>query len=69
MAKKILDTREGRMIHIRLPQEVHKRLRIHAAEMDTTIQDWVAAAVITELKRQEEEISGQAGSKQVDERS
>jgi hypothetical protein len=48
-------TREGRMIHVRLPPEVHKRLRIRTAEMDTTIQDWVTAIVIKELEHQERE--------------
>jgi predicted HicB family RNase H-like nuclease len=49
------DTREGRMIHVRLPPEVHKRLRIRTAEMDTSIQEWVAAVVIKELEHQETE--------------
>jgi len=47
------DRRNGRMIHIRLPEEVHKRLRIKVAEEDTTIQDWVAAVVAKALERQE----------------
>jgi predicted HicB family RNase H-like nuclease len=42
-----------RMIHIRLSQDVHKRLRIRAAELDTSIQEWVAQTVIRELDRQE----------------
>jgi hypothetical protein len=53
MPKRTEDTREGRMIHVRLPPEVHKRLRIRTAEMDTSIQDWVAAVVIKELEHQE----------------
>lgn len=44
-----------RMIHVRLPEEVHKRLRIRAAEMDETIQDWVLEALQKELDRQEKE--------------
>jgi hypothetical protein len=46
------EKRNGRMIHVRLPEEVHKRLRIKVAEDDTTIQDWVAAVVAIELERQ-----------------
>ena len=53
MPKKNNDKRDGRMIHVRLPEEVHKRLRIKVAELDTTIQDWVAAALTKELERQE----------------
>jgi hypothetical protein len=49
------------MIHIRMSADVHKRLRIRsfsqgekecAAEQDTTIQDWVARLVESELDRQ-----------------
>jgi len=43
------------MIHIWLPETVHKRLRIHAAELDTTIQHWVAETLEKELERQEKE--------------
>jgi plasmid stability protein len=46
---------KNRMIHIRLPEDLHKRLRIRAAESDQTIQDWVVEALDTELNRQEKE--------------
>jgi len=42
-----------RMIHIRLPGEVHKRLRIRAAEMDETIQDWVLESIQKELAQED----------------
>ena len=45
----------NRMIHIRLPEDLHKRMRIRAAETDQTIQDWVVEALQTELNRQEKE--------------
>jgi len=38
-----------RMIHVRIPEELHKRLRIRTAEKDTTIQDWVAMLIRNEL--------------------
>jgi len=41
-----------RMIHIRLPEEVHKRLRIHAAEKDVTIQDWVKEIIERKLEQE-----------------
>jgi plasmid stability protein len=41
-----------RMIHVRLPEEIHKNVRIRAAETDRTIQDWVFNAVLHELERQ-----------------
>lgn len=56
MTKEKKTESQDRMIHIRLPVEVHKQLRIRAAEMDMTIQDWVAEAVVKELKRQGKEI-------------
>jgi len=41
-----------RMIHVRLPEDMHKKVRIHAAETDQTIQDWVFEAIRRELERQ-----------------
>ena len=38
-----------RMVHVRLTEETHKRLRIRAAETEKTLQDWVAMAVENEL--------------------
>jgi hypothetical protein len=43
------ETSQERMIHIRLPEDVHKCMRIRVAEEDTTIQHWVAALVEREL--------------------
>ena len=50
MARIRKDTREGRMIHVRIPLEVHRGLRIRVAEEDSTIQDWVAALVENEVR-------------------
>ena len=41
-----------RMVHVRLTEDLHKRLRIRAAENDTTLQDWVAMAIKNELDHQ-----------------
>jgi len=35
----------GRMIHIRIPEDVHKHLRVRVAELDTTMQEWVVWAI------------------------
>ena len=43
------------MVHVRLAEEVHKRLRIRAAENDTTLQDWVTEATKNELDHQDRE--------------
>ena len=40
---------DDRMIHVRLSPETHRLLRIRAADLDTTIQDWVAALVAETL--------------------
>lgn len=40
-----------RMVHVRLTEELHKRLRIRAAENDTTLQDWVARIQRSSLER------------------
>ena len=39
------------MIHIRLSDDVHKRLRVRAAELDTSIQDWVSKLITKVLDR------------------
>ena len=49
MAKGRPPAPKGRMIHIRLSEDLHKLLRIRAAELDTTIQDWVATLIGREL--------------------
>ena len=46
---------EARMVHVRLTEELHKKLRIRAAENDTTLQDWVAMAIKNELDHQDRE--------------
>jgi predicted HicB family RNase H-like nuclease len=47
------DEKDGkkRMIHIRLQEDVHKRLRIRVAELDTTIQEWVEKLITRVLER------------------
>ena len=40
-----------RMIHVRLPEAMHKKVRIRAAETDQTIQDWVFEAIKRKLER------------------
>ena len=37
---------EGKMIHIRISEKTHKKLRIRVAEEDTTIQDWVSGLIL-----------------------
>lgn len=50
----IRNPKEGkeRMVHVRLPEAMHKKVRIRAAETDQTIQDWVFEAIKRELDRQ-----------------
>jgi hypothetical protein len=38
-----------RKIHIRMGEDLHKRLRIRCAELDTTIQDYVVELLDLEL--------------------
>ncbi|MCK6619736.1 MAG: hypothetical protein HUU32_04460 [Calditrichaceae bacterium] len=42
---------DQRMIHVRLTEEIHKRLRIRVAELDTSIQEWVADLITKELNK------------------
>ena len=41
-----------RLIHVRLPEELHKKVRIRAAETDKTIQDWVVNSIKGQLERE-----------------
>jgi hypothetical protein len=41
----------GRMIHIRIPEDVHRLLRMRVAEDDTCMQDWVADLIEKTLKK------------------
>ncbi len=38
-----------RKVHIRMGEDLHKRLRIRCAELDTTIQDYVVELLDREL--------------------
>lgn len=40
-----------RMIHIWLTEDVHRKLRIRAAEMDITIQEFVQTVIEKELSK------------------
>jgi len=55
MKDKVQGKPNTRMIHVRIPEDLHKRLRIRAAEGDTTMQDWVAMAIMKELDHQDSE--------------
>jgi predicted HicB family RNase H-like nuclease len=52
-----------RMIHVRLPEAIHKKVRISAAEADETLQEWVAKAIKNELTRQAKSDGGVAETK------
>jgi len=43
------DNRPGRMLHIRVSEELHKKMRIQVAELDTTLQNWVVNTIAKEL--------------------
>jgi len=49
------------MIHVRLPDELHKKVRIQAAETDMTLQDWVAMAIKNELDHRKNQKDNRTG--------
>lgn len=51
MIKSKSENNTGRLIHIRLSEDVHRRLRIRAAELDTSIQKWVSELIEKELSK------------------
>ena len=48
------ERRNGRMIHIRLPEELHRKLKVRAAETDVTIQEYVVSVLKGELDQQQQ---------------
>jgi predicted HicB family RNase H-like nuclease len=40
-----------KQIHIRLPEELHRELRLHCAYQDTTMQDYVQDLIGEQLTR------------------
>jgi hypothetical protein len=44
-------TNRDRLIHIRLNDETHKRLKVLVAQQGTTLQDWVLSAIQMALPR------------------
>lgn len=39
------DEADDRLIHVRLSAETHRLVRLRVADLDTSIQDWVAGLV------------------------
>ena len=58
METKDLREVKTRMVHVRLPEAVHRKVRIRAAEADQTIQDWVSQAIQNKLECKEEIMAG-----------
>jgi predicted HicB family RNase H-like nuclease len=56
MKKREKENKEGeaRLLHIRVSEEIHKRLRIRAAELDTSMQDVVEQMIERELGKKKE---------------
>ena len=55
-----------RKIHVRMGEDLHKRLRIRCAEVDTTIQDYVVELLGRELstgKRPPRTAGAEAGTR------
>ena len=50
------DSKRGKLIHIRLPHEVHKQLKMHAAEFNTTVQSWVSRLIKTTLEEKRKKV-------------
>ncbi len=49
MLKKKSVRRDGKMIHVRLDEKLHKKLKIKVAKNDLTIQEWVYQVIENEL--------------------
>lgn len=51
------DNSADRVMHLKLPAELHRLLRIHVADLDTSIQKWVVELVARELGYKEKKAS------------
>ena len=51
MPERKLDGQKLRMIHIRIPEEARRQLKIRAAELDKTMQDLVLELIQKELNK------------------
>ncbi|MFH1699801.1 MAG: hypothetical protein ABIE07_04360 [Candidatus Zixiibacteriota bacterium] len=51
MPRKKLPEKRERMIHIRLTDDLHKKLKIEIAEKCQTIQDWVTESIEIRLSK------------------
>jgi predicted HicB family RNase H-like nuclease len=54
MKKREKKSENERLIHIRLSEEVHKKLRVRAAQLDITMQKLVEQMIEKELGRKKE---------------
>jgi predicted HicB family RNase H-like nuclease len=52
---------KGRMVHIRLEPELHRKLRLVVAAEDTTLQEWIARTVEEAVDKAWPEIARGAG--------
>lgn len=43
--------RQGRMIHVRIPMDIHRLLRLRVADKDSTIQEFVATLIEKSVSR------------------
>jgi len=53
MPRKKLPEKRERMIHVRLTDELHKKLKVEVAHKGKTIQDWVVNIIEQQLSRVE----------------
>ncbi len=42
--------KDGKMIHVRLDEKLHKKLKIKVAKNDLTIQEWVSLLIKNNIK-------------------
>ena len=54
MKKKESKGEGARLLHIRVSEEIHKRLRIRAAELDTSMQNVIEQMIERELGKKKE---------------
>jgi len=48
-----LNGKQERMVHVRLDEDLHRRLRVFVAARDLSIQEWVASVIAREVANED----------------
>ena len=59
-----MNGKQERMVHVRLDEDLHRRLRVYVAARDLSIQEWVASVIAREIANDESSLPNMKGGGQ-----